>query len=275
MVELSWLRGKVALVTGAAGGLGLGLSRVLAANGARVIMADVDAAGVQDASAALNESGGATLAFHLDVTDGESWNGVARQTREAFGEVDFLCNNAGIVGAYEMPLGVSPDVLRQVLDTNVVGALRGVQTFAPAMRERQRGHILNIGSMTGIDTVSAASDYSASKHALVSLCEAMRDELSPDGIIVSLLCPGAVDTGLGGKRIIDAASGSAPGAPPASSAAARPSNAMPVLDVAAIALAGLTRGDFFIFTHAEGRQRLQKRVDEMLLGFDTLDAVMQ
>jgi len=128
--------------------------------------------------------------------------------------------------------------------------------------------------MTGLDTVGAVSDYSASKHAFVSLSEAMRDELSRDEIVVSVLCPGAINTGLGGKRLPAQSDGAVAKAPPATAAAAKHGNAMSPADVAAIALTGMARGDFYIFTHAEGRHRLQKRVDEMMLGFDQLDALI-
>ena len=127
--------------------------------------------------------------------------------------------------------------------------------------------------MTGLDTVSAVSDYSASKHAFVSMSEAMRDELSGDGIVVSLLCPGAIRTGLGRKRLPPQGNGAAAKVSPAT-AEAVPANAMSASVVAAIAIDGLTRGDFYIFTHAEGRNRLQRCVDEIMLGFDRLDAII-
>lgn len=267
MENLEWVKGKVAFVTGAAGGLGFELARLLALHGARVVLADIEGEKVRVASEQLSARGLTSFPLCLDITDAEGWERAAEQARSAFGEVDILCNNAGIVGAYSYTMGVSPEVLGRVLDTNVIGALRGVQTFVPAMIARRTGHVLITNSMTSVDTHARAADYSASKHALLSLSESLRDELSPAGVIVSALCPGGLTTGLNdpAKRLSGGQSSLARDAP-----LAKPGNAMSPAVVAEIALAGLARGDFYIFTHPDGRQRLQERVDEMMSAFDRL-----
>lgn len=276
MSNHDWLQDKVALVTGAAGGLGLALARVLAREGAKVVLADIDGPRVREACEALSADGHRVLALELDVTEPAGWKRAASLTRQTFGEVDVLCNNAGIVGAYSLPMGVEPELLRRVFDVNVVGQLRGVQTFAPTMRERGRGHILNTGSMTGIDTVASAADYSAAKHAFVSLSEALRDELAGDGIVVSVLCPGGIATDFGARRPSqsriagNAVSPAGPAFPSAAGDAAKRGGVLTPAEVAELAVEGLSRGDFYIFTHPAGRERLQKRFNEMSAAFDRL-----
>jgi NAD(P)-dependent dehydrogenase (short-subunit alcohol dehydrogenase family) len=185
------------LITGATAGIGRAAAILLAKKGHTVIGTGRDA----EALARLDATAVNLHAFSMDVTDAASVAAAAERTRELLGEapLDVLVNNAGFaaVGPVEdLPI---EDWQRQY-ETNVIGVLRVVRTFLPAMRERGRGRIVNVSSVAGHVTLPFFGPYNSSKHALESISDALRLELAPHGIQVVVVEPGPVKTGFGASE---------------------------------------------------------------------------
>jgi NAD(P)-dependent dehydrogenase (short-subunit alcohol dehydrogenase family) len=178
---------RVALVTGAASGLGRGLALGLAKAGARVIAADIDAAGL----AALG--GPSILSQPLDVRDAPTFKRTAQAAAARLGRIDYLFNVAGIAAAGEM-LALAPDSWRSVIDVNLMGTVNGIAAVYPLMARAGAGHIVNMASITGLLPFALLAPYAASKAAIVSLSESLRLEAETHGVRVTLICPGFIET---------------------------------------------------------------------------------
>ncbi|TIC86833.1 SDR family oxidoreductase [Nocardioides sp. GY 10113] len=179
------------IVTGGARGIGRATVERLARAGASVAVGDLDP---DLAAAAIAPFGDRVAAAPLDVTDPASW----REFLQAVGHLgpwDVLVNNAGI-----MPLGPvlkeADEVTRAIFNVNTLGPINGTKAVAPGMVERGRGHIVNVASAVGRMAVADGATYSASKHAVVGFTEAIRAELAPQGIEVSMVLPAVVQTEL-------------------------------------------------------------------------------
>jgi len=187
------LAGRVAVVTGAAGGIGLELAAQLAAAGMRVVMADVDRERLEAAAGGID---GEVMALPADVARPADVEGLAEQARARFGSVHVLCNNAGVTRpgrAWELDI----DEWEWLLSVNVLGVVNGIRAFVPSMLDRgEPGHIVNTASIGGLLPYAGISAYTASKYAVVGLSESLRLDLSAIGapIGVSVLCPGPTET---------------------------------------------------------------------------------
>ena len=191
------LRGKVAFITGAASGIGLGLARVCADAGMRVAMADVDPETLAEASTVVRLSGAKVLALPLDVTDEPSWALAADQVEATLGPVQLLCNNAGVSALALSVEALAPLHWNRIVDVNLTSVFNGVHCFASRMRVAGGGHIVNTASLAGlVSGGSGMTAYAATKFAVVGMSEALRAELALDGIGVTVLCPGPVKTNL-------------------------------------------------------------------------------
>ncbi|UGQ11744.1 SDR family oxidoreductase [Yinghuangia sp. ASG 101] len=188
------IEGRTAFVTGAASGIGLAVAASLLGAGARVVVADRDRDALKRAADHL---GATALAVHLDVTDRDGWHDAKRTAEEAFGPVDILVNNAGIAHDLVELADLSPEVFDRQMAVMPTGTFNGVHTFAGGMRDRGAGHIVNTASMLGLVANARFGAYSAAKFAVVGLTEALRAEMEPHGVGVSLLCPGLVRTNFG------------------------------------------------------------------------------
>jgi NAD(P)-dependent dehydrogenase (short-subunit alcohol dehydrogenase family) len=189
--------GAVVVVTGGASGIGRGIALESARRGAKVAIADVHAERMAATAAELEALGGEVLAVRCDVTSDADVDALRDAVIERFGHVDLLCNNAGVpvLGPVER---VDMADWQWILDVNVLGIVRGVRSFVPAMLERGTGHVLNTASVAGIWAYSwDAAPYITSKFAAYGLSEAMARRLHPHGVGVSVLCPGLVTTNLG------------------------------------------------------------------------------
>ncbi|NYG54556.1 SDR family oxidoreductase [Nocardioides perillae] len=194
------LAGLVVLVTGGARGIGAATAARLSAAGARVAIGDRDAdlasetASELDAAARRAGRGGQVVAAPLDVTDEASWAAFTDAVAH-LGPVDVLVNNAGV-----MPLGPALEeadaVSRTILDVNVLGVVLGTKAVGPAMVARGRGQLVNVASAVGRIAAPGGATYSASKFAVVGYSEALRGELRPHGVDVSLVLPTVVLTEL-------------------------------------------------------------------------------
>jgi NADP-dependent 3-hydroxy acid dehydrogenase YdfG len=184
------LDGAVAVVTGAASGIGHALAHELHARGARLALIDSDGERLTEVTRTLG-----ALALPLDVRDGAALADAAARVDRELGTPDLLFLNAGVAAvgpALDAPL----DDVRWVFDVNVLGVLLGAQAFVPAMVSRGRGRVGVTASIAGLLPMPGMPVYGASKHALVGLAASMRIELAKTGVTVTTICPGQVRTGL-------------------------------------------------------------------------------
>ncbi|HLM64031.1 MAG TPA: SDR family NAD(P)-dependent oxidoreductase [Acidimicrobiales bacterium] len=193
------LEGKVAVVTGGASGIGLGLARRFLADGALVTIADVEDAALGEAAAALSDEHGGdrVLAVRTDVRDPEAVEALAEATFERFGTAHVVCNNAG-VGVGGLTWTIPADRWRWIVEVNLLGVANGIRSFVPRLIEQGEGHVVNTASSAGILTGPGMSPYFATKHAVVALSESLYFDLQyvdgGDGVGVSVLCPEWVRT---------------------------------------------------------------------------------
>lgn len=185
------IAGLSVIVTGGARGIGRATVDRFVRAGARVAIGDLDLAVAQQA---VDAHGDKVAAARLDVTDASSWASFLEEVAH-LGPFDVLVNNAGI-----MPIGSilkeTDDTTRLIMDVNVHGVINGTKALAPGMVERGRGHIVNVASAVGRVAVPYGATYSASKFAVVGFSEALRQELEPEGIDVTVVLPTVVQTEL-------------------------------------------------------------------------------
>ncbi len=259
------LRDKVAVVTGAASGIGRGIARALAAEGCHVVVADVDGTGADTVARELARSGVDASGHPLDVTDRDAIEDLADQTWQRFGHVDICVNNAGVFPPMGPLIDQDEGNVRWVMDVNVMGTWYGCSAFGRRFQvQATEAHILNVGSENSLGLPNTgAGFYTASKHAVLALSDVLRWEL-PEYIGVSVLCPGMVATNLSASttRRPERFGGPFGGA-------TRP---MPGLDPNQIgdrAVEGIKRGDFYILTHPPVRRIVDERYQELARAFDT------
>jgi NAD(P)-dependent dehydrogenase (short-subunit alcohol dehydrogenase family) len=268
--------GRVAVITGAASGIGRGLALALAREGAVVVL--VDRADPAEAEADCLAVGARTMAATLDVTNRAALVALARDVVARFGKVNLLCNNAGIV-AFGPSTEVSEETWDRILAVNVKGVANGIAAFVPVILETANGdgYVVNTASGAGLLAGGPLplAAYTASKHAVVGLSDTLRAELAGTGIGVSTLCPGSVRTG-----ILDTADYStstvalkpaATGAPTPGREAVRRTEPA---DVARLVLAGIRAGTPYILTHPEARQAIEARYREILASVDAAEALL-
>jgi NAD(P)-dependent dehydrogenase (short-subunit alcohol dehydrogenase family) len=183
---------KVAIVTGGASGIGRALGAALAQRGTRVVLADVNAEGVQAAAAALAPRGVVSSAV-VDVTDAASVERVVNETASTHGRLDYMFNNAGIAIMGDARHMTLTDWNRLV-DVNLRGVIHGVSAAYPIMIRQGFGHIVNTASLAGITPTPGATGYATTKHAVVGLSLSLRGEAAAYGVRVSVVCPGFIDT---------------------------------------------------------------------------------
>ena len=191
------LNDRVAVVTGAAGGIGRAMVESFVNAGMKVVLAGVNAERIQKVTQEFKDGGARVLAVPTDVADAGQVAELARKTLDEFGAVHVLCNNAGVAyggpGSWETPL----EAWKWVLDVNLMGVIHGIHTFVPIMLEQDdEAHVVNTASNSGLVMNAYAVPYGVSKHAVVALSESLHLELMQRNakVKVSVLCPGPVDT---------------------------------------------------------------------------------
>ncbi len=186
-------KGRVAVVTGAASGIGLGVTERFLGEGMKVVIADVEQESLDRQVKRLSEAGGDVLGVVCDVRQPEAVSRLAEQTLSHYGGVHVVMNNAGVAPAGPM-LETQPADWRWIVEVNLLGVAYGVTTFGPILRDAGEGHIINTASEAGLVTSAVLGMYSATKHAVVGLTESLYRELEGTGVGVHCLCPNLVKT---------------------------------------------------------------------------------
>jgi NAD(P)-dependent dehydrogenase (short-subunit alcohol dehydrogenase family) len=190
------LEGKVAVVTGAASGIGLAMAQAFAGEGMAVVMADIEAPALEEAAASMPPGAEVTTTV-ADVSSYEQVEAVRTHALGSFGAVHVVCNNAGVGGGGPMA-EIDLDTWSWILGVNLWGVIHGVKAFLPGLLEQGEGHIVNTASVAGLYSAPFMGPYNVSKFGVVTLSETMAVELSSSGapVGVSVVCPSWVRTNI-------------------------------------------------------------------------------
>lgn len=261
------LRGRVAVITGAASGIGLALAVEAARRGMDVALADISADALAAARAQVEAEGARAITVVVDVRSLGDVDKLREVTESRLGAPWLVANNAG-VAKVALAWDMDEAGWRRMLDINIGGVVNGLLAFLPGLRKRGSGHILNTASVGGLISMPANAAYVASKHAVVGLSETLFRELEADGgdVGISVLCPALVKTAIAGTKIVDGKEVSA----------IESDHAMEPADVARITFDAIEAGQFWILTHAEGiapymRGRLAEMLDQRNPGRASVD----
>jgi len=272
------VRDRIAVVTGAASGIGRGMAEVFAAAGMRVVLGDIDDRALDETTRALRAAGAEVHAVRTDVSKQEELDALAQETLRVYGAVHVLCNNAGIGAmpgdtpgggpSWESPLAD----WRWVVGVNVMGVVHGIRSFLPLMIEQgTEAHVVNTASLAGL--VASATLYGTTKFAVVGLSENLYLELQRGGWKpkVSVLCPGLVDTQITSLRSRPSEFGAAASEGPVVRAARewfaeQLKNGMNPRAVGEQVLAAIREERFYVLTHPEFNPLIEQRVKNLLSG---------
>ena len=271
------VQNRVAVVTGAASGIGLGMVRALTGAGVHVAMLDIEEQALTDARAQFETANVDVQPFVCDVGDRAQVRDVANAVRDHYGRVDIVCNNAGVAagGAIDE---TSDDDWDWVLGVNLHGVVNGMRAYVPLIKAGGRGgHVVNTASILGLQTGPRMAIYAASKYAVVAISEAAREDLAPFDIGVSALCPGMIDT-----RILRSDRNRPAALSERSTGMFGDTQRQEVEErfateglnpdvVGEQVLDGIRRNKPFIFTHASLKDGIRERTDRILGCFDGVE----
>jgi NAD(P)-dependent dehydrogenase (short-subunit alcohol dehydrogenase family) len=266
--------GRVAVVTGAASGIGQGLAERFAAEGMHVVMADIEEPALAKAAAQLADTGASVLSVVTDVSDRAAVDALRDKALSAFGAVHLVCNNAGVGGSRGPLWECPPGEWDWVLGVNLEGVMNGVRTFMPVLLEQDAAHLLNTSSVFGV-FAGTLGPYGVSKHAVAALTETVYFNLQSLGVThvgVSVLCPGAVRTNFGtSARNRPAWAGPAVAKDEAEEASAERFDQLSLLgaspsEVAALVVDGIRSRRFYILTSDNRNEAVLRRGQEIVAG---------
>ena len=268
------LRGKVAVITGGASGIGRALAERFAAEGMKIVIADIDEVAMRAVEVQLAEGGTEVLTQVCDTSLEAEVQALADAAMSRFGGAHVLCNNAGVIGkgdAWRSPIAVWD----WVIGINLYGVIHGVRAFLPIMEDQGEGHIVNTASMAGLVALPGAAPYNVTKTGVVALSEGLYLELKATGspVRVSALCPGFVKTNLAKGQKWTERLGTEPGAAQTPMAqmmdavlAQGVEEGIEATDVADQVVDAIRTERFWILTHPEMRQapveRMQRAADQ-------------
>jgi short-subunit dehydrogenase len=189
------VNGKVVLITGAARGMGKQHAATFAREGARVVMTDIDENKLAEAAADLRDMGYEIYNYKVDISDRDACCELRERVEAEVGPIDVLVNNAAIAVNEEV-LEQSEESVRRMMDVNLLGQLWMIQAVVPGMARRGSGHVVNVCSVAGKLGVPKLGVYCATKHALIGLTDALRQELRKSGVRFTIVNPGYTDTGM-------------------------------------------------------------------------------
>jgi len=191
-VAQPWLQDRVALITGAAAGIGEATAHLFAEQGARVFILDKNAAGGEAVAAAIRSSEGSAAAFAADIREPEALRPAVQQALESFGRIDILINNAGIYPRRAF-LDLTAQEWDEMLAVNLSGVFYGTKAVLPHMVEQRYGKIVNISSVTFFKGMQNLSHYVASKGGVIGLTRSLAREMGPHNVYVNCITPGAIE----------------------------------------------------------------------------------
>ena len=267
------LKGKTAVVTGAASGIGLGMARMFAQAGMNVALCDVRADALPAAVASAAEFGTRASGYAVDVINGAAVEEAAARIESEFGRIHVVCNNAGVV-AYPRPAVEFTDAdWDWILGVNLRGVINGVRSYLPRIQKHgEGGHIVNTSSIAGFQVAQGRGTvaYAASKFGVVAFSEGLQQDFEGSNIGISVLAPGAVNTGIyqAPERRPEAFGGPQ----------AKPNRAIPDLSgglhpdaVGRRVLAAIQDNEFYIFTHTDTRDRLARRHARIIHAYEATE----
>jgi NAD(P)-dependent dehydrogenase (short-subunit alcohol dehydrogenase family) len=249
------LSDKVAVITGAASGIGRAIACALADRGARIVAVDLDADGLESVAADLKSHGVQVLPTHADVSDPDAFESIRSSALQRFDRVDIVVNNVGVL-TNGLPQDIPVAEWQRILDTNLMSAVRSNAAFLPLLLDQGSGHLVNTASLAGLFTYSYDRlPYAATKAAIVQISEGLAIYLRPKNIGVTLLCPGPVLTNI--ARTVPTFGGGAPLRIPGEQFELL--DPAPVGDLVADAI---LRNRFFVPTHPQVTEELRRRVED-------------
>lgn len=238
-------------MTGAASGIGFALSARLARAGARVAMADIEGDVLHRRAAELTAQGAQVTAVTADLTDPDAVDRLADTAFDLLGDIDVVCNNAGVLGPVGQPLWTVPlEQMRQVFEVNHWAHVLVARAFVPRLLERGRpAHLIHTASMSAFVVGAGSAAYAASKHADLAVARSLRADLRGTPVRVSVLCPGRVDTPM--VQSIQAPRG------------AGGDTTVSAEEVAEIVWEALGSDRFYLFSNSDARPRLRDQFDDV------------
>lgn len=187
---------KVVLVTGAASGMGVYEAKAFAKEGAKVVVADVNAEGAKATAKEIAADGGEAIGIGVDLTNAEQLQSMVDDVLAHFGRIDVLVNNAGVFDKYATLLDTSDELWDLIYNINIKAVFRLTKLVLPQMIERGHGSIVNIASVAGLIANKGGAAYTSSKHAVIGLTKHLSSTYAKDGIKVNAICPGTIVTPL-------------------------------------------------------------------------------
>jgi NAD(P)-dependent dehydrogenase (short-subunit alcohol dehydrogenase family) len=267
------LQAKVAVITGAASGIGAALARRFVLEGMKIVLADIEGEALHKTTDKLRETGADVLAVQTDVSNGGAVESLAAKSLEHFGCVHVLCNNAG-VGAPAGPIWERTlSDWEWVLGVNIWGVIHGIRVFTPLMIAQGEGHIVNTASMAALCANPLLGIYDASKHAVMAISEALHFELAMRNspVKISVLCPGPLPTRINesernrpltlANSKSSARSDSAPFTTPAS---AKPHTTIDLASVADRVIQAIRQEQLYVITHPELKPLIRYRMEAII-----------
>jgi NAD(P)-dependent dehydrogenase (short-subunit alcohol dehydrogenase family) len=264
------LQGRVAVITGGASGIGLGMARAFAGAGAKLVIGDLDQGALARVTEELTQAGAEVVGRSCDVSELEQVEALADLAVDSFGGVNVLCNNAGIgipTATHKMKLAD----WKWIIDVDLWGPIYGVNVFLPLIEEQGEGHINSTSSMAGLIAGEMMGAYNVAKHGVVALMATLERDLrgrkSP--VTASVLCPGPINTDISRHSVEFRPGQAKPKADGQTSGKAANKiqsileNGMDPDEVGRMVLEAITSGEFWILTHPRWTKAMQKQIDEM------------
>lgn len=272
-------RGKTAIVTGAASGIGLGIAKALATAGANIVLADLRPEPLAVAKKAIESIGVRAVAVTIDVSDPNSVAAAAQTALDAFGALHIAVNNAGVAMHGTPVEKVALEEWDWVIGVNVKGVINGIRTFVPMIRSHgQGGHVVNTGSVSSLFVREGRNQgaYAMTKYAVLALSEALEQELAGSGIGVSVLCPGGVNTAIFESAATrpDRFGGSYRRPEQEALKSGLHTGALDPIVVGRRVVQAIEDNEFYVLTHTGERDVISRRFDRIRAAFDRADEVM-